>query len=145
MSALADVARIAGAPRDLLDTLRGRNLAAIVDDARVAGGPELGLWPPIMLEDVPEVRRALFADYYVAERFDDASLRIAMPAPAMPRWVYRPRRTPLDLDDAGLTRRHFAEMDLAGRRSDAIRTGASVTYAEDEIEELAARASASPR
>jgi hypothetical protein len=143
MSALADVARIAGAPRDLLDVLRLRGLAAIVDDARIAGAPELGLWPPIMLEDIPDVRAALFADYYVAERFDDASLRIPMPAPAMPRWVYRPRRTPLVLDDAELARRHFAEMDLAERRSNATRTGVSVPYTEDDIEELAARASAS--
>jgi hypothetical protein len=131
MSALADVARVDGAPPDLLAALRARRLAAIVDDARVQGGPPLGLWPPVMLEDVPAVRPALFAHYYVAEELDERELRVAMAAPAVPRWVYRARRTPLDESAPDLSRRHFAEMELARKHAPA-----------DAIEELAAHETA---
>jgi Dolichyl-phosphate-mannose-protein mannosyltransferase len=145
MSALADVNRVSGLPRDILDALRERRLSAIVDDARLEDSPPLGLWPPIMLEDIPEARALLFADYYVAESFDDESLRLPMPAPAVPRWAYRPRREPLTLPESEITRLHYAEMKLAVRRSEAMRAGDRAPFDENEIEELAARAVAASR
>lgn len=117
MSGLADVARMNGVPPDLLADLRARRLAAIVDDARVQGGPEVGLWPPIMIEDVPAARAPLFANYYVAESLDGHEMRIA---PAFSRWVYLPRSSPLDERDPDLARRHFAEMGLAARHTPAV-------------------------
>jgi dolichyl-phosphate-mannose-protein mannosyltransferase len=145
MSALADVNRVDGPPADLLNALRERRLAAIVDDARLEDGPPLGLWPPIMLEDIPEARALLFADYYVAESFDDESLRLPMPAPALPRWAYRPRRERLTLAEPEITRLHYAEMKLAARRSEALRSGDRPPFDENEIEELAARAVSASR
>jgi hypothetical protein len=119
MSALADVARVGGAPADLMDALRTRRLAAIVDDARSPGDKASALWPPVMIEDVAHAREALFANYYVAERLADPELRMTMAAPAMPRWVYRPRRSPLAESDGDLERRHFAEIVLADRAAPA--------------------------
>jgi hypothetical protein len=145
MSALADVNRAGGPPPDLLDALRERRLAAIVDDARLEDDPPLGLWPPTMLEDIPEARALLFADYYVAESFDDAWLRVPMVAPAVPRWAYRPRREPLTLPESEITRLHYAEMKLAARRSEALRGGDRPPYDERDIEELAARAVSASR
>jgi hypothetical protein len=140
MSALADVNRTGGAPSDLLDALREQRLAAIVDDARLEGSKLLDLWPPTMLEDIPEVRTLLFAGYYVAEKFDEDSLRVPMQAPAVPRWAYRPRRKPLTLPEREVARLHFAELRLAARRSDVLRSGDRPPFEEKDIEELAARA-----
>jgi hypothetical protein len=133
MSALADVARVDGPPADLLAALRARRLAAIVDDARTPDGPVLGVWPAVMIEDVDAARSPLFANYFVAERLDERALRLTLPAPAQPRWVYRPRRVPLDESSPDLLRRHLAEMQLAARHLPA-----------DAIEELASRATPPP-
>jgi hypothetical protein len=139
MSALADVVRVAGPPSDLVDALRTRRLAAIVDDARRAGETRPALWPAVMLEDIDELRAPLFANYYVAERIDDEAGRLVMPILTSPRWVYRPRVHPLLEGDASLTRRHFAEMRLAERRSALVRAGKPVPYAAEDIEGMAAR------
>jgi hypothetical protein len=139
MSGLADVVRVGPPPQDLVDAIAGRRLAAIVDDARGPHDAPLGLWSPTMLEDVPALRTALFANYYVAERNDEAELFIPMPAPALPRWVYLPRKTPLAAPEAEIARRHFAELVLADARSSALRAGKPAPYSEERIEELAAR------
>jgi hypothetical protein len=138
MSALADVFRVSGAPADLLDALRTRRLAAIVDDGRDAGQAPPELWPPVMLEDIPAVRSALFANYYVAERIDDEAGAVAMAAPALPRWVYRPRREPLAEGSVGVVGRHFDERRLAEQWSTAVRSGRAASYNPADIEELAA-------
>jgi len=140
MSALADVVRVGPPPPDLVAALASRRLAAVVDDARGPADAPLGLWSPVMLEDVPALRDALFANYFTAERNDEQTLRIAMPAPGLPRWVYRPRRRPLGaLGGEAVARRHFAEMVLADRRSAAVRAGHPPPFAVEDIEELAAR------
>jgi len=139
MSALADVVRFSGPPRDLLEAVRARRLAAIVDDGRGPGGAPPALWPAVMLEDVPALRAALFANYFVAERIDDDAGAVAMPAPALPRWVYLPRREPLVEGSQDADRRHFGEQVLAERRSSTLRSGRTAPYNTAEIEELAAR------
>jgi hypothetical protein len=139
MSALADVARFSGSPADLLQAIRERRLAAIVDDGRPPNSAPPALWPPVMLEDVPALRAALFANYFVAERIDDQAGAVAMPAPALPRWVYLPRREPLAEGGKDVDPRHFGEQVLAARRSSTLRSGQLAPYNTAEIEELAAR------
>jgi hypothetical protein len=145
MSALADVVRVSGPPADLIDALRGRRLVAIVDDGRGPGQAPPDLWPPVMLEDIPVLRAALFANYYVAERIDDDAGTVAMPAPALPRWVYRPRREPLTEGDLDVGRRHFDEERLAEQRSTIVRSGMAAPYNPADIEELAASDTAKSR
>jgi hypothetical protein len=140
MAALADVIPVSGVPADLLAALRERRLAAIVDDAHL-GEPEPldPLWPPVMLEDDPALREALFTNYFVGERIDEETVAIPMPAAASPRWVYLPRREVLHVDEDELRARHLAEIDLAWRRGEALRLGKPAPFATAEIEEIAKR------
>jgi hypothetical protein len=144
MSGLADVYRTSGPPADLIDALRDRRIPVIIDDARAEGFHPIGLWPPLMIEDSPEPKELLYRNYFIAEHFDEAATRLAMPGPARARWAYVPRQEPLDLPWSEVERRHFAEMKLAARRSDAILQGEPPPYAVTDIEEMAARASAHP-
>jgi hypothetical protein len=140
MSALADVVRVEGhSPPDLLRSLRHGNYYAILDDARLKGDTPMPNWPPVMLEDVDDLRAPLFAHYYVAERLDDAWVTLPMIAPAMPRWVLLRRTTPLDEQAPDLAARHLREMGLAERRAAALRDGKTPEFAREDIETLAAR------
>jgi hypothetical protein len=146
MSGLADVVRVDGhSPADLVAALRTRTYAAVLDDARIEGDTPPVLWPPVMLEDVADLRAPLFESYFVGERLDDSLVALPMAAPAMPRWILYPRQVPLEaVPRADLDRRHFAEMHLAERRSNAIRDGKMAPFTIEEIESLARNPDSAP-
>ena len=137
MAALADVIPMGGPPADLLDALTTHRLAAILDDSRLGGSAD-PLWPPVMMEDIAALRPVLFAHYFVSERIEDSVLRIPMPAPAAPRWVFLPRRHTLTLGEDALLKRHLAEVALAEERAAQLRAGKPEPFASRDIEELAA-------
>lgn len=142
LSALADVARVEGhSPPDLVRGLRERAYAAIIDDARYDSFRPTD-WPPTILEDIDDLHTPLLASYYVAKRIDYGSRPLALRSPATPAWVYRPRRTPLDVSPEELRRRQLAEMHLAETRAKASAEGKEPSFTEAEIEDLAARSDA---
>lgn len=137
ISALADVARVEGhSPEDLVEALRRRAYAAVVDDARYDGFRATD-WPPTILEDLDDLRPVLLSAYYVARHIDYGAEPLALVSPATPCWVYRPRRAVLDVDATELRRRQVAEMHLAEKRSKALARGEAEPFAEADIEELA--------
>jgi hypothetical protein len=140
MSALADVVRVEGhSPPDLVEALRARRFAAILDDARIAGDPPPVLWPPVMLEDVADLESPLFASYYVSERLDDEWVTLPMAAPAMPRWILLPRKLalPRSTPRDELKRLHLEEMRLASDRALELHAGKQPAYGPEDIERLA--------
>jgi hypothetical protein len=138
MAALADVVRADGhSPPDLVDALRTRRFAAIIDDARDAG-PLGWRWPAAMLEDIDDLRIPLFSSYFVARRIDDTTARLVTSAPGKPRWVLLPRTMPLTLAPEELAARHLREIRLAQERADLVRRGAEPPFSEAEIEARAA-------
>ncbi len=139
ISALADAARVEGhSPPDLVAALRERSFAAVVDDARYFEFRAAD-WPPILLEDLDDLRAPLLSSYFVARRIDYGVRPLALPSPATPAWVYRPRRTRLDVAPAELRRRQLAEMHLAEALGMALARGLAAPFTEAEIEELAAK------
>lgn len=138
ISALADVARVEGhSPPDLVRALRERRYAAVVDDAHEqAALPDS--WPPTTLEEIGDLAVPLLASYFVGRRLDYGRDWLPLPSPATPRWVYFPRRLPLDATVTELRRRQRAEMQLAERRAEAIARGEPAPFAEADIEVLAA-------
>jgi hypothetical protein len=139
ISALADLVRVEGhSPPDLVRALRERAYAAIVDDAHdESSRPKR--WPPTTLEEIDDLRTPLLSSYFIARRIDYARESLVLGAPAAPRWVYRPRRVPLDVDLAELRRRQSAEMHLAEARATSIARGQPAPFAEADIEDLAAQ------
>lgn len=129
MAALADVVQAEGrSPEDLRRALSERRFAAILDDAREAGETAPTLWPPLVLEDIDDLRAPLFSSYFVARRLDDRLGDLAMRAPARPRWVYLPRTKPLEgLSVKELKERQLREMLLAekGEPPEAIEEAAA--------------------
>ena len=128
ISALADAARVEGhSPPDLVAALRERTFAAIVDDARYESFRATD-WPPTILEDLDDLRTPLLSSYFVARRIDYGSRPLALPSPATPAWVYRPRRAQLDVPPAVLRQRQLAEMHLAELRAKALAQGAAAPF-----------------
>jgi len=144
MAALVDVIQSEhGAPSDLLEALRRRRFAAIVDDAREMGSKADPLWPPSMLEDLPDVREALFENYFIAERLEEGCLPIRKHAPAQPRFVYLPRHARLEgMSPDQLKQRQAIEVALADHRTVLAVAGRTPEFGRDEIETLAARVQA---
>ncbi|MBS2019083.1 MAG: glycosyltransferase family 39 protein [Deltaproteobacteria bacterium] len=140
IAALADVVRVDGhSPPDLVAKLRARRFSAIFDDVRPFFVNRNERWPPILLEDVDDLRQPILANYFVAERLDPEPIGLALRAPLDPMWIYRPRKNPLETTDLVLLRKHqLAEASLAGRRADALARGQAAPFSEAEIEERAA-------
>jgi hypothetical protein len=113
MAALADVVKGGLVPSDLLDGLRERRFAAVIDDGRPHGQTPPRRWAWVMLEDVEEIRDTFLANYYVAEELEHRIGRVTLRAPAGPRYVFLPRKQPLALTGDALKRRQSAEMELA--------------------------------
>jgi hypothetical protein len=140
VAALADTARVdGGVPEDLRARVDGRVYAAIFDDARPKGETAPSNWPPILLEDFPDLGPALLRSYYIAEWVPDDLVRIQLAAPALPHWVYRPRTVPLPIDTprSALRQRQLEEMRLAFQRAMRIEKGQAPAYTAAEIETLA--------
>jgi hypothetical protein len=138
ISALADVVRVEGhSPPDLVRALRERVYAAIVDDAHEEGSRKKP-WPATTLDEVDDLRTPLLSSYFVARQIDYGRHELALASPATPKWVYRPRRVPLDATPAELGRRQLAEMKLARRRTETMARGEPEPFTEAEIEGLAA-------
>jgi len=140
IAALADTARVDGeVPARLRERIARRGYAAVLDDVRPPGETAPTNWPPILLEDFADLGPLFLRNYYVSERIDDDLVQIQLASPALPRWVYRPRRAPLGAETppAALRERQLREMRLAEDRAAALREGRKA-YAIEEIELLAA-------
>lgn len=140
IAALADVVRVDGhSPAELVNALSQRTFAAILDDARPRGVVLPPTWPPSVLDDVADLRGPMLRSYFVSEWLEDELVRIQLPSPALPHWVYRPRRGPItELPEAALRARQLREMDLAFERSARLLRGEKATYDAAEIEAMAA-------
>lgn len=141
IAALADVARVEGhSPPELVAQLRDRHFAAVVDDIRPWFITTRSDWPPTILEDFEDLRGPLLEGYFVSEHLDGETFVLALIAPVNPTWIYRPRKMPLasGTDPVLLRSLQLAEMRLAYRRQEALRSGKPEPYAMEDIESLAA-------
>jgi hypothetical protein len=141
ISALADAVRVDGrSPPDLVEKLRTRAFAAVIDDARGDEQTADEDWPPVLLEDIADLREPLLAGYFVSERLDDDQVSLPLPGPALPVWVYLPRKAPLvGASREALRRRQLAEMRLAVAKANARLKGIKLGFEAADIEEMAAR------
>ena len=138
INALVDLIRAGNEPpSDLRDKIAERQFAAIVlddmDDIRMK----------LLLGHESELFAIVTRSYFVAECFDDRAPMPVVGYPTRPRWVLRPRRTPLALDHDALLARQYVEMGLAEANMRAAQGNPSRRSDGLDIEERAA-GSASP-
>jgi hypothetical protein len=138
INALVDVLRAGGAlPADIAEALRGRSWGAlVVNDLNDLQMPKLlGFESPLF--------ELVVRNYFVAERLDDREPMPVVGFPTLPRWVLRPRHTPLvGASHDALERRMTIESGLAERNERAAQADPTLRTDGLSIEDEAARAAA---